>query len=849
MNELWKLSKLLFVLQPLLLSSGVLAAVRDDAEANRTEQARFFEAKVRPLLLDHCVRCHGDEKQEGGLRLDSREAFIKGGESGRIVDTESMADSLILSAIHYKDLEMPPSGKLSDEKIQVIEQWIHDGSYWPAKTESISLRKKGEKGFTEEDKSYWFFQPHKDVVRSSTESLSATSTVSSKELSESDRINVQVDRLVEEELRVHGLSFAEQADSIALFRRVYLDLVGVSPTPAEVADFLAAPRSDVAYSQLVDRLLDDPRYGERWGRFWLDLVRFAESDGYKQDDFRPTAYRYRDYVIRSFNEDKPYSDFVREQLAGDEIDPSSIECRDASGYLRLWIYEYNQRDVTGQWTAILNDLTDVTGEAFMGLGFGCARCHDHKFDPILQKDYYRLQAYFSGLIPREDLPAATQEQIDRNQADEKAWREAAGPFLNTIESIEVPVREKVVRSAIAKFPPEVRPALSKPATERTTREKQLAHLASLQQARDVKDIKWDKVLPNEKHKELQIAKEYLKQLPAPKPETLPIALAATDAGMEPAEVYIPGKSGLGPILPGVPSILSPEPMPIVPLADRNSSGRRLALANWMIDPANQLTWRVIVNRVWQQHFGRGIVVNASDFGRLTEPPTHPELLDYLASQFARNGGRFKSLHRWIVTSRTYRQSAYPSDATASLQIDPDNRWLWRYSPRRLDAEQIRDSILTVSGEIKPMHSGNSLDPSKPVRSIFVRAMRNSQDRFLSLFDSPDGSTSSAKRNATTTPLQSLMMMNSDWVNARAESMAKQIVSQKSSPRDSVVEAFTRVSLRSPSESEIDSALTFLGASESAARDAAGNSDKQDWRGLFVDYCHVLINSNSFLHLE
>ncbi len=831
----------LCVVQSLLFSSVLPAAARDDAsrddaEANRAEQSRFFESKVRPLLLDHCIRCHGDEKQEGGLRLDSHEAFAKGGESGQVINAESIAESLILSAIHYKDLEMPPSGKLSDEKIQVLEEWIENGSYWPAKTESMSVRKKGEKGFNDEDRSYWFFQPRKDLERT-----------------ESDSVNFHLDRLIEEQLLANKLAFAEPADSVALIRRLYLDLIGVAPTPKEVAEFLVAPKED-AYSNLVDRLLDDPRYGERWGKFWLDLVRFAESDGYKQDDFRPTAYRYRDYVVRAFNEDKPYSDFVREQLAGDEIDPNSLECRDASGYLRLWIYEYNQRDVTGQWTAILNDLTDVTGDAFMGLGYGCARCHDHKFDPILQKDYFRLQAYFSGLIPREDLPAATQEQIGRNQADEKWWREAASPFLNTIETIEAPVRENVVQSAIAKFPPEVRPALSKPAIERTTREKQLAHLASLQQARDVKEIKWEKVLPSDKHKELQLAKEYLKQLPAPKPETLPVSMTATDAGMAPAEVYIPGKIGLGPILPGIPSILSPESMPIVPLPDRNSSGRRLALANWLIEPANQLTWRVIVNRVWQQHFGRGIVSNASDFGRLTEPPTHPELLDYLASHFARSGGRFKSLHRWIVHSRTYRQSAYPANATESLQIDPDNRWLWRYAPRRLDAEQIRDSILTASGELKPMHQGNSLDPSKPVRSIFVRSMRNSQDRFLSLFDSPDGSTSSAKRNATTTPLQSLMMMNSDWVNARAESMAKQIVTLKSSPRASVQEAFIRVFLRSPSESDMASAIAFVGSSESASNESAlaesaSNADKQDWRVLFVDYCHVLMNSNSFLHLE
>ncbi len=821
-------------------------AVCDESDINDDIQTRFFESKVRPLLIDSCVRCHGDEKQEGGLRLDSEAAFARGGESGAIVDKASLEDSLILSAIHYKDLEMPPSGKLPNEKIEVLEQWVKDGSYWPAKTASMSTKKKGEKGFDEDDRAYWFFQPRTQIDSVDNESVSE-----------------RLDSFIKTGLATNQLAFAEPADSLSLIRRTYLDLVGVTPTPAEVAEFLSEP-AEGAFPKLVDKLLDDLRYGERWGRFWLDLVRFAESDGYKQDDFRPTAFRYRDYVVRTFNEDKPYRDFVREQLAGDEIDPNSLECRDASGYLRLWIYEYNQKDVTGQWTAILNDLTDVTGEAFMGLGYGCARCHDHKFDPLLQKDYFRLQAYFSGLIPREDLPAATQEQIDRNYANEESWREAAQPFLDTIESIEAPVREKTILSLVGKFPPEVRPALLKSATERSTREKQIAHLASLQQTREVNAIVWEKVLPADEKTNWQLAKEYLKQLPAPKPATLPIALTATDAGTEAAEVYIPGKAGLGPISPGIPSILNPDAMPIVPMPDRNSSGRRLALANWMVSPENQLTWRVIVNRVWQQHFGQGIVSKASDIRRLTEPPTHPELLDYLANQFAENGGRFKSLHRWILNSRTYRQSAYPTATSTALQIDPNNRWLWRFSPRRLDAEQIRDSILTASGELRAVHGGVSVDASKPVRSIFVRSMRNAQDRFLSLFDSPDGSSSTAKRNSTTTPLQSLMMMNSDWVNARAENMAKQIINLKSRPEACVHEAFERVFLKPPTSSDLESAIRFIGANTlpRVAADASPTSsalnhggdhratlNEKEWHKLFVDYCHVLINSNSFLHME
>jgi mono/diheme cytochrome c family protein len=807
---------------------GMLTAAAPAEDAEALGKAQFFESNVRPVLIEHCVRCHGEEKQEGGLRLDSQIGLKRGGDSGPVVDSGSPDESLLLSAIHYQGLEMPPSGKLSERKIDSIEKWVRSGMYWPDDV-GKTVKTKSEKGFSKSDREYWFFQMR------NAEATSAGASISD-----------QIDGFVEDKLRANRLSLAERAEPRALVRRVFLDLLGVVPSFAEANQYLTDTSPD-AYPKLIDRLLDDPRYGERWGRFWLDLVRFAESDGYKQDDFRPTAYRYRDYVLNAFNTDKPYADFVREQIAGDELDPESLECRDASGYLRLWIYEYNQRDIVGQWTAILNDLTDVTGEAFLGLGYGCARCHDHKFDPLLQKDYFRLQAYFSGLIPRENLPVATPDQMAQFLSDQELWLEAAQPFLDKIEEIEQPIRENTVRSAVDKFPPEVRPALLKSERERTPREKQLAHLASLQQDRDVRDIKWEKVLPETTFSEWRTAKEFLKHLPVPQIQPLPTAMTATDVGPVAAEVYIPGKSDTGPIQPGIPSILDPESMPIVPRFDIQSTGRRLALANWIVNQENPLTWRVIVNRVWQQHFGVGIVSNASDFGRLTEPPSHPDLLDFLANRFVEDGGRFKSLHRWIMNSRAYTQSAYPVNSLSeSMAIDPNNKWLWRYAPRRLDAEQIRDSILTVSGELTTVHAGHSVAPDKPTRSIYVRAMRNSPDRFLALFDAPDASTSTAKRNATTTPLQSLMMMNSDWVNRRADSMAKDILRVHSNPKDCILEAHLRVFLKSPSQADLESGRQFLSVGNDGADDSAAD---EDWKLLFTDYCHVLINSNSFLHLE
>lgn len=813
------------LLAGLICSASCNAAMFDDVELAKMQ---YFEAKVRPLLIESCIRCHGEEKQEGGLRLDSSEAFAKGGDSGQLLDPSDIENSLLLSAVHYRGIEMPPSGKMPVDKIQVFQNWVESGATWPAQAKELRAS-DGNTGFTEYDRAYWFFQNREtNVAQTNTDHPSQAS------------IARQIDSMIETRLQDAGLAFAEPANKLSLARRAYLDLVGVSPTAQEANQFLA-DTSPEAYSKLVDQLLDDPRYGERWGRFWLDLVRYSESDGYKQDDFRPTAYRYRDYVIRSFNQDKSYTDFIREQLAGDELDPNSLECRDASGYLRLWIYEYNQRDVVGQWDAILNDLTDVTGEAILGLGYGCARCHDHKFDPLLQKDYYRLQAYFSGLIPREDLPAATPDEIARYLKDEKLWKDAAQPYIDTIESIEGPIRERTIRAAIEKFPPEVRPALSKSPAERSPREKQLAHLASLQQDRDVRELKWDKVIPTERLEEWRIAKEHLKQLPVPKLSPLPVAMAATDLGRDAAEVYVPGKRDLGQIQPGIPSILNSDPMPISPQEELNTTGRRLALANWIVQPENPLTWRVIVNRIWQQHFGTGIVSNASDFGRLTQPPTHPELLDFLANQFVNDGARFKNLHRWIMNSRAYQQSAYPQTLQSSLTVDPDNNWLWRFSPRRLDAEQIRDSILSVSGQLPPPVKDTTKGKTNSLRSIYVRAMRNSPDRFLALFDAPDGVGSVAKRNATTTPLQSLMMMNSDWMNAQAKKMALQIMAQKAEPEACLREAYERVFLKIPTQSDLDRAKEFLKLQEPATGDG--------WKTLFVDYCHVLINSNSFLYME
>ncbi len=368
------------------------------------EKSNFFENHVRPILADHCVTCHGREKQEGGLRLDTQAGMLTGGDSGVAVVAGNVDASRLIAAVHYSDIEMPPSGKLADSKIRVLEEWVRQGAIWPTHTsEAMQLRQTS--GITEADRDYWAFRPLQSIApRTSGSGMART----------------PVDEFVIAKLQERGLSIAREADPNSLVRRLYFDLIGVPPSIEELQEFLNDGRAD-AYEQLVDRLLNDPRYGEKWASHWLDLVRYAESDGFKADEERPAAYLYRDWVIKSLNSDMPYDAFVRAQLAGDEMDAGNPDLLIATGYLRHWIYEYNQRDAQTQWSNILNDITDVTGEVFFGLGVGCARCHDHKFDPILQKDYFRLQASFAAFIPRDRHALGTAAEVAEYHAQQTQW--------------------------------------------------------------------------------------------------------------------------------------------------------------------------------------------------------------------------------------------------------------------------------------------------------------------------------------------------------------------------------------------------------------------------------------------
>lgn len=759
------------------------------------EHAKFFEREVRPLLAERCFKCHGDQKQSGGLRLDIRANALAGGESGAAVVPGSLDESLLIAAVRYESYEMPPDGKLSDKQIAVLEKWVELGAPWPGDDRpAASVHVPGQ--ITEEDRKWWAIQP---IVRPAVPDVTSDQAA---------WVQNPVDRFVVDKLTAAGLTPTAMADRRTLIRRVTFDLIGLPPTPEEVEAFVNDTAPD-AYERLVNGLLDRPQYGERWARHWLDLVRYADSDGYRADGYRPTAWRYRDYVIKSFNDDKPYDRFVQEQIAGDELFPDDPEALTGTGYLRHWIYEYNNRDARGQWEIILNDITDTTADVFMGVGLQCARCHDHKFDPLMQADYFRLQAFFAGIMPRDDLVAATAaEQVAHAQALQ-TWEAATAKLRAEIDELEAAARASARKSAITKFPEDVQAMIEKPVAERTPYEHQVAELASRQI--DFEYERLDGRLKGEvKDRVLALRKE-LASFDKLKPPDLPAILAATDMGNRAADVVIPKKGKT--VEPGYLTILNPEPAPLATLQhNAETTGRRATLAQWLTSRENPLTSRVIVNRLWQQHFGQGLAINASDFGRLGEAPSHPELLDWLATELMDNGWKLKHIQRLIVMSATYQQASSRPDAEVARLKDPENRLLWSGSVRRLDSEQIRDALYSVTGRLKSEGGGPGAASEQPVRSIYLRFMRNQRNPLLDVFDVPFGMTSASNRHVTTTPIQALLLINSQMMLKQSSELEQRLRSDVKTGDSLRVDRLYRLLFGRAAESiEVAAALDFLKA--------------------------------------
>ena len=677
--------------------------------------------------------------------------------------------------------------------------------------------------FTQADRDWWAFQPVRQA---------AVPTAGG------DWAINEIDHFIARRLAAQELSPATAADRRTLIRRVCLDLTGLPPAPEQIAEFLDDDSPD-AYERLVDRLLDSPRYGEGQATFWLDLVRYADSDGYKSDHYRPEAWRYRDYVIRSFNTDKPYDRFVSEQLAGDEIDPGNRDALIATMFLRHWIYEYNQRDVETQWNDILADVTNVTADVFLGMGLQCARCHDHKFDPILQRDYYRMKAFFAPLLPRDSMPVGTVPQRTRFFRQHKAWAAATGDIRKQLHAIEqLALLKNTTGEGFNKFIDKIKAMIRKRPQDRTAYERQIAELSERQFG--VEPEKLPERLKGATREEWEQLRAELKTFEEQKPKPLPqVKFVVSDAGPVAPATRIPKKGDV--VEPGFLSILDPGSARITPpRAALQSTGRRTALAQWITRPDNPLTSRVMVNRLWQQHFGRGLAANVSDFGKLGELPTHPELLDWLAARFVANDWSLKKMHRLMVTSATYRQAAANEQ---SERIDPANTWFARTAIQRLSAEQVRDGLLAVSGELDLKSGGEGVVADKSNRrAIYRKVMRNNPDEVMHTFDMPDHISHMPQRNVTTTATQSLLLLNSEWTRKRAAALAKRLAKRHPGNAEAqITDAHELAFGQAPLPSQLNDALAFL--------DACGAANKPSGLAALTEYCHVLMNANAFLYVD
>tara|TARA_R110002111_G_scaffold1162_2_gene8215 strand:+ start:5988 stop:9203 length:3216 start_codon:yes stop_codon:yes gene_type:complete len=731
------------------------------------EEMQFFEKEVRPLLSEHCWSCHGEKEQKGDLRLDTRGHTLLGGESGKSIIPGKPDESLLIEAIRYESYEMPPAGKLKAEQIKVLEKWVSLGAPWPGADDTVPVRKEQGPQFTDKDRSWWAIQP--------------LQVVTVPKPAAGDWCRNEIDRFLLSKSEQQGLTPAPEASRASLIRRVYFDLHGLPPTPEEVQEFLNDQSPD-AYERLVDRLFDSPRYGERWARHWLDVVRFADSDGYRADGYRPEAWRYRDYVIRSLNEDKPYNQFVQEQLAGDELFPDNVDALIATGFLTHGIYEWNSRDVAGQWNIMLNELTDTVGDVFLGVGMQCARCHDHKFDPILQKDYFQLRAFFEPILIPSSQVAATPQQLEKHRLEMAAWEQATAEIRKEITAIEAPYRENA-KAVTKSFPPNIQAMIAKPVEERSPREQQLVTLGWRQVEHNYKELD-RKLKPDDKEKVLALRRR-LSTFDKLKPAPLPVAQQVRDVGPVAPKTTIPKKRTE--CEPGFLTIFDQPAADYYGPKQTDTTGRRTALARWITQESNPLSTRVIVNRIWQYHFGKGLAPHSSDFGRLGGPPAHPELLDWLTRRFLDDDWRFKSLHRSIVTSATYRQSTQHPQEQAMLAIDPENKYYWCADTRRLDAEQIRDSILAVTGQLNLQAGGPGVAASVPRRSMYLRMMRNSSDPLLEVFDLPRFFTSVPARDTTTSPVQSLQLFNSQQMLRFADQLTKRAYAESTADSDEAQE--------------------------------------------------------------
>lgn len=914
-----------------------LAALAGGLQAQSPSGAEFFESRIRPVLAANCVRCHSGGKPAGGLNLSTVEGIARGGDSGPLFSRAQPETSKLLDVISYHGrLKMPPTGKLKDSEIALLTEWVKAGASLPEGVAAVApaggVRRKE---FSKGQREWWSFRPVKDPRVPAVKNA--------------QWVKNPIDAFILAKLEEKGLTPAPPADKLTLLRRVSYDLTGLPPTPQEIREFLA-DESPQAFEKVVERLLASPRYGERWGRHWLDVARYADSTGADEDHRYPHAWRYRDYVIEAFNQDLPYDRFIVEQIAGDLLPApdGGVNRRGiiATGFISLGPRLIAEQDKVKMLYDFIDEQIDVTSRAFLGLTIACARCHDHKFDPILTADYYALagifastksfkkiegtvsQMYFAPLVSRAEyeqwerhmdrvalkkaeIQILKEKESNRWAAPHQAriadymiaaWRACRLGASEAQLAAEMQLDAGMLRKWVEYLQPadEVRPHLNKwfAATqenyEQVARE-YAAEFGQSAQAWAERLEKWNKKVaeaaakgegPPERPRiregenrfyvdvrlraggplfippkreaefftaegvaELARREKELQALEEAAPPEPDMACAVTEGEPVTQKVFIRGDyANPGEVVPKrLPLILAGESQKPI---ERGSG--RLELARWIASADNPLTARVMVNRIWQWHFGEGLMRTPSNWGLLGDKPSHPELLDWLARRFVDNGWSIKAMHRLILLSNTYQMSSQITKEKA--EADPDNRLLSRFSRRRLDVEEIRDAMLAMDGTLDYTMGGTlqkgtgtdgenseqrkSIDPAVTKRrTVYLPLRRSNLPTLLNLFDFGDATTTSEGRSRTNVAPQALFMMNSAFVDERAGQIAANLAKEYSDPRERLRAAYLLVYNRPPREEEAAAALEYVGKAEQKLKDG--------WRSL----CRILLASNEFIYVD
>jgi len=902
------------------------------------QKPHLSENDIFPVV-QRCFQCHGEKVQMSGLDLHTRAGMLKGGAGGPAIVPGNAAASPLYKRVTGQVqpvMPMAPVPALNEKEIAILKDWIDQGAEWnssemPARAATFASGSYKEKQITDEDRKWWAFQT---PVRHP-----------AAQVSDGRWSRNPIDAFVRDMLSKNGLEPGPQADRRTLIRRAYVDLTGLLPPPAEVEQF-AQDSSPHAYETLIDRLLASPHYGERWGRFWLDVARYADSSGFEFDITVENGWRYRDYVIKAFNEDKPYDQFIIEQLAGDELDHPTYDSLTATTFYRIGPrVRFREKNYPSYRYDYMDDMIRTTFQGFMGLSVTCARCHDHKFDPITRMDYYRSAAAFWSYVDY-DHPLAPKDKVDEYERIKRELEKEITPLQQEIARIEKPYRdrqrEQQIQDALKKYPEDIQNAIKTPGEKRTVGQKLLvaqvlispeeanpdmimadldASSKSKAQAKanqvfGVTDYggRGLKLSPEDEAKRRALRARIAK-IEERLPDPLPVADGVRDGDYrltpdglgdstvpgtgrptyavkccyipQPGQKYevpplyfaatgddIKANESTFPVEPGFLSVLvkGTQPPPTHPpnRSDYVTSGRRRALAEAIASSDNPLTARVMVNRIWGWHFGRGIVATPGNFGKMGMLPSHPELLDWLATEFVRQGWSIKQMQRLIMTSETYKMASAFYQST-DMEKDPTDVYLWRFPIHRMEAEIIRDAVLDASGNLNLQAGGPPFFPSIPVsvradqprgtweltkegpdtwrRSVYAYVKRGLKYPMFEVYDLPDLNTTCERRAVSTVPTQALTMLNNEFMLIQAGHFAQRVMEEAGNRPDEQVKTMYRIALsREPSFKELDSNVAFLKKQREHQTTNGAGEDKAAVAAL-TDLAHVVLNLNEFAYIH